>query len=116
AKELEYIARQLARQFAKCSLTIEIKNDDMEKFSVRACGVDERLAGMKSAQGFVVPVMSDWIIFDASIFDILPIEEQLLSVIAHELGHYYQAHLAVWKDSHRYFYEVDKRDWAKRPE
>src|SRR5690606_30115146 len=46
AKEFDYIARQLARQFAKCSLTVEIKSDDLEK-SVRACGIDERLAGIK---------------------------------------------------------------------
>lgn len=101
----------LSRVHPSCKL--EINKDST--LSISGCERDSSISNVVKAKGLVFQAMSNWLIVDLSMFTILSTEDHLVSVVAHELGHYYRAHLAASSKMHSFFYSLDQRIWGQRP-
>ena len=64
------------------------------------CGVESYLKPSAWSPEFVTQAAPNWLIVTSGLFTILPTEESFAAVLAHELAHYYRAH--VVKDMKHY--------------
>ena len=58
---------------------------------------------------------ANWITIHTGLFANLDTEEKFVSVLAHELAHYYRAHSATYED-YDFYYELLKKNRGRKPE
>jgi len=78
------------------------------------CEVDAALAGVAGADALVLLQTANHITVHSGIVTIMS-ESAFVSVLAHELGHYYRSHPTANDADYGYFYTQQSKNVAKRP-
>ena len=78
------------------------------------CEVDPALDGVAGADGLVLLQTANHVTVHSGIVTIMT-ESAFVSVLAHELGHYYRSHPTANDSDYGYFYTQQSKNVAKRP-
>jgi hypothetical protein len=84
---------------APCSME-ETGREDIKWAYSSSCELESYLKPNHWSSEFITTAAPNWIIVTSGLFSVLPNEESFAAVIAHELAHYYRAH--VVKDMKHY--------------
>ena len=78
------------------------------------CEVDPALSAVAGADGLVLLQTANHVTVHSGIVTIMS-ESAFVSVLAHELGHYYRSHPTANDDAYGYFYTQQSKNVAKKP-
>lgn len=78
------------------------------------CGRSTDIGSIVAAKKLVLLQTANYVTVHTGIFALMS-EEALISVIAHELGHYYRAHVAGAMKEFDFFYTMDRNSTDSRP-
>ena len=102
-----------SKRFAPCSIQPAQRSDIKWAFGAD-CGRESYFKPNQWTPSFVTHLAPNWVIITSGLFTALPNEESLVAVLAHELAHYYRAHVVNdSKDHYSYCYLLD--DPAHKP-
>jgi len=78
------------------------------------CSLSSDINGAVAAKKLVLLQTANYVTIHTGIFGLMT-EEALISVIAHELGHYYRSHVAGAMKDFDFFYTLGEQNTASRP-
>lgn len=81
----------------------------------KGCKVDDTLKGVSKARQVIVMKTASYVTVFTGIVPLMS-EEAIVAAVTHELGHYYRAHPTVQDSDFGYFYKLEAKQAAKRPE
>jgi hypothetical protein len=100
--------------FGKMSACTQLQEQDADRPPVLDIDVgcldeaqQEKLSGMSSASQFIYQIVPNVVVINDKMFEFA--EEEVVSILAHELGHYYRLHSVADKNLYSYFYHLDAR-------
>jgi hypothetical protein len=76
----------------------------------------EDAGGIAAGGKIVIGRTSSWVNIYTGLIEQLPNEEQFVSVISHELGHYYRSHMTSKPSEYGYYYILSDRNPDHKPE
>lgn len=80
------------------------------------CPLDAEIEDVTIAKSLVVTTTSNWITINTGLFtQMKDSEEQMLTVVLHELGHYYRSHMTVFPREYNYFYHIPTKPVPHKP-
>lgn len=82
----------------------------------QGCSKNPELLKYKEAKGIVLWTTPNWIVVHTGLVTSFLKEEQILPVLAHELGHYYRSHMTTYENQYDYFYDRSKARYITRPD
>jgi len=98
-----------------CQLTLKSTDDQIAIVAGERCSVEEQFAGVAVASKLVRQPVAGIITVHSGIIPMMN-EEELVSVIAHELGHYYKVHTDHPHDSsYDFFYTLKQENPSSKP-
>lgn len=93
-----------SKRFAPCSIQPAQRSDIKWAFGAD-CGRESYFKPSQWTPSFVTHLAPNWVIITSGLFSALPNEESFVAVLAHELAHYYRAHVVNdSKDHYSYCY------------
>lgn len=106
-EDQESFSKWFSTKFAPCS--IEAVNQGEVRWSYGpGCERESYLKTNHWSEAFVTHLAPNWVIITSGLFSALPNEESFAAVIAHELAHYYRAHVVNnEKDHYSYCYMLN---------
>jgi len=104
-----------ANSRSACKLEMRRVAGREELRSNAACDVGGDLDGIASTRSIAFMRTGDWINVYTGIIPEMG-EAEFAGVVAHELGHYYRAHITAPDDFFGYFYRLSERNPSTRPE
>jgi hypothetical protein len=99
----------------KCQLKLDSSNDGIVIVANKDCRRDDAMAPFAAAKKLVRQPVAGIITFFSGIITMMT-EEELVSVVAHELGHYYKVHSDHPNDStYNFFYTLKQANPSAMP-
>lgn len=94
----------------KCRVTLEDGS-----VVISGVGCLDLSGGVKIASHYAHHAQSNFVVLSKSLVDIFSQEQHVVSILAHELSHYYRAHASVPDADYNVVYRVGEKSFGKRP-
>jgi hypothetical protein len=111
--EPELVEEWFGRNIGSCSLTVSGGQLVVGESCKRTAALEA--AQTNKAKAFSVTGTSPVVTLSSALFALLESEQQLVGVIAHELGHYYRSHPAMWTKKYNFFYRLGATNEPVKP-
>jgi len=109
--------QEIVEWFTRNINTCSISHDSKQVIIGSECKRNNLLnkEEISHSQMFSTTATSPIVTLTSGLFETLENESQLAGIIAHELGHYYRSHPAMWTPKYNFFYYLEKQNPQKKP-
>lgn len=109
-EQLDFVRWQFA-PYQACQITIR---DSTIVLPAACLGQEHELGPSRRARHLILYMTTDRVLFFSKLVSILT-EDQMVHVIAHELGHYYMGHLTAPANLYGFFYRLGAANPTEKP-
>lgn len=111
-----HLVEWFTRNVGSCNARL-VTESSMSRMEMSGCRLAPPVseAGLASASGYGFFSTSQVVTITSGFFAFAQREPHLVAVIAHELGHYYRSHPAMWTARFNFFYRLGEENTGRMP-